>query len=75
MSPIHPYTQDLLEAVPLVGKPFRPPVKEDASVYADGLTEGCAYYNRCPFAAEKCRKQKPDLAAKEENHLVACWHA
>ena len=75
LSPIHPYTQDLLEAVPLVGKPFRPPVKEDAPVYADGLTEGCSYYNRCPFAADKCRKQKPDLAVKEKNHLVACWHA
>lgn len=75
LSPIHPYTQDLLEAVPLVGKPFRPPVKEDASVYDDEIADGCAYYRRCPFAAEQCRQQKPALQAKQGQHLVACWKA
>jgi oligopeptide/dipeptide ABC transporter ATP-binding protein len=73
LSPAHPYTQDLLEAVPLVGKPFRPPVKEDNSVLTADIGVGCAYYNRCPFALEKCCKQKPDLVEKENNHLVACW--
>ena len=75
LSPIHPYTQDLLEAVPLVGKPFRPPVKEDASVYDDEIADGCAYYRRCPFAAEQCRQQKPALQAKQGQHLVACLKA
>lgn len=75
MSPAHPYTKDLLEAVPLVGKPFRPPAKGDMSVLRLDENKGCSYYYRCPYADDNCLHNRPVLEEKEPRHRVACWNA
>lgn len=75
MSPAHPYTKDLLEAVPIVGKLFRPPAKEDIAVNGIHRKEGCSYYYRCPRADDHCLKKQPVLSEREAGHLVSCWKA
>ena len=34
--------------------------------------EGCRFINRCRFASERCRKERPELMEMEPGHLVAC---
>ena len=72
-APIHPYTKALLEAVPIVGKPFNQPNGEDLSVHDKDIIAGCGYYYRCPLAEKKCLLEQPDIVANEVNHMVACW--
>ena len=71
-TPLHPYTQMLLEAIPdlemtgtsrvavagEVPNPLNPP-------------SGCVFHPRCPFANDRCRVERPELRA----HGVAWWRA
>lgn len=34
---------------------------------------GCPFYNRCPYAAEKCNEQMPSLSDYSPTHKVACY--
>lgn len=76
-NPRHPYTQALLEAIPVpdpdvpsmtgalegdVPSPIDPPA-------------GCCFHTRCPHATDQCRAQRPALRDFGEGHGVACWHA
>jgi peptide/nickel transport system ATP-binding protein len=74
-SPLHPYTQLLISALPevgvtyaekkLTGIPGRPPPLLDPPT-------GCRFRDRCPFAFEKCAEEPPFLEV-EPGHSVACW--
>lgn len=72
--PAHPYTQALLDAIPIpdpdrdtmnselegdVPSPLNPP-------------SGCCFHTRCRFADQTCAQAKPQLAEAEDGHLVAC---
>jgi len=60
--PLHPYTKGLIEALPSISKdlekyksiPGRPP---DLTL----KIEGCPFRERCSFAFERCRVEKPEL--------------
>ena len=72
-SPLHPYTQALLSAVPIpdpvsgrenriilegdVPSPINPP-------------SGCHFHARCPHAMEECRVRAPRLLETAPNHWV-----
>ena len=75
-SPRHPYTQALLDAIPIpdpridsmntqlegdVPSPLHPP-------------EGCCFHTRCKYATEECARCKPASVEVEEGHFVACHH-
>jgi len=78
-DPIHPYTQALLSAIPVpdpevektrqriilqgdVPNPANPPV-------------GCNFSTRCPWAVERCFKEKPDLKELKSGHFASCFVA
>ncbi len=60
--PRHPYTRLLLETIPdldLTGR-VRTPVAGEVPSPIDPPT-GCAFHPRCPFANERCRRERPEL--------------
>ena len=77
-SPIHPYTQSLLSAVPI---PDPKIAKSSQRIILEGdvpsplqMPSGCAFRTRCRFATEKCAKECPSLPDRGNGHMVACWN-
>ena len=71
LSPKHPYTRMLLDAVPDVGMTGRQriPVKGEIPNPINPPS-GCAFNPRCPFANERCRVEVPPLAEGVACHAV-----
>ena len=77
-SPIHPYTQSLLSAVPY---PDPKMAKERQRIILEGdvpsplhMPTGCAFRTRCKYATEQCAKECPTLTDRSNGHQVACWN-
>jgi oligopeptide/dipeptide ABC transporter ATP-binding protein len=74
-TPLHPYTEALLSAVPIpkygaknrkrviltgdVPSPINPP-------------PGCHFHTRCPYAMARCRQEVPTLREMLPGHWVSC---
>ncbi|MCY4543119.1 MAG: ATP-binding cassette domain-containing protein [Rhodobacteraceae bacterium] len=74
-KPHHPYTEALLASVPrlrAVGKGSRPPVLAGEIPSPVNPPSGCAFHPRCPLARDVCRRERPVLSARADNHSVAC---
>jgi peptide/nickel transport system ATP-binding protein len=72
-SPVHPYTQYLINSLPRFGDkatresaPGNPPSLSD-------LPSGCPFHVRCPYALDICKRQMPDTIELDSGHKVACW--
>jgi oligopeptide/dipeptide ABC transporter ATP-binding protein len=72
--PLHPYTRALLAAVPEPGEEAKPAVASVAGDPPSPLAppSGCAFHPRCPFAEERCVRERPELVAGAGGHAVAC---
>ncbi len=73
-NPLHPYTESLLDAVP-VPDPRR--VRRRRIVRGDvpspiDRPSGCHFHTRCPYAVERCRHEDPALREVAPGHRVAC---
>jgi len=73
-SPLHPYSQALLSAIPTMD-PERP--KERIILQGDvpspaSPPPGCRFHTRCPYAMEVCRRRIPELKQARPGHLAAC---
>jgi len=73
-GPLHPYTQKLLQATPLLHK------RVDSLSYIPGTPpdlisppKGCRFNPRCHCAIDKCKEIEPPLIEIEKDHYVACW--
>ena len=74
--PMHPYTQALLDSVP-VPDPDVEAGRETKIIKGEVPSmmhrpSGCAFSSRCPHATEACRREAPPLVEKEPGHRVAC---
>jgi peptide/nickel transport system ATP-binding protein/oligopeptide transport system ATP-binding protein len=73
-APRHPYTRALLSAIPIP----KPRVRRDRMILAADMPSaleppaGCHFHPRCPFAAERCRVERPALADDGTGHATAC---
>lgn len=75
--PMHPYTEGLLQAVPIPDPTLR---TEEATHILGGDVpsavnppEGCRFCTRCPYTQDLCRSREPLLQSREGGeHLVAC---
>ena len=75
--PAHPYTQELLQAVPVADPDYekaragkRVMLGEVASPINPG--PGCRFCSRCPRATEVCKNETPQLKNVGGTHQVAC---
>jgi peptide/nickel transport system ATP-binding protein len=71
-QPRHPYTRMLFDAIPdleMTGRQHMPAEGEVSNPIA--LPQGCAFHPRCPFAADRCRSERPRLHLAGAA-LVAC---
>ncbi len=77
-KPLHPYTQGLIDSVPVLGS-----VKERLAVIPGSvpnlidLPEGCRFADRCQareeYGLEICQQVEPDLQQIAPDHYVRCW--
>ncbi|SFJ45539.1 peptide/nickel transport system ATP-binding protein [Amycolatopsis sacchari] len=73
-EPAHPYTRDLLRAMPRLDDVRRrlyaiPGQAPDPA----HLPMGCAFHPRCALAQDRCREEKPALTPFADGREVACW--
>jgi len=72
--PLHPYTEQLLLAVPVPD----PRVKRAKRVLQGDVPSpinppsGCHFHTRCPYAVERCRVESPALREVRPGQMVAC---
>ena len=70
----HPYTEGLLNSVPVLGRRQRQLVPIEGMVpNAADTVVGCAFADRCPAVMNRCREAEPPLRETESGHLAACW--
>lgn len=72
-TPLHPYTEALLAAVPSTDptKRKRAPLSgEPPSQMEKG--RGCPFASRCPKATSLCRQTNPEMREVGEGHFVRC---
>jgi peptide/nickel transport system ATP-binding protein/oligopeptide transport system ATP-binding protein len=73
-TPGHPYTEALLEAVPVPD----PAVRKQRRLLAGDVPSpvdppsGCRFHTRCPYAEERCRREEPALREISPDQWVAC---
>ncbi len=74
LSPRHPYTQALIDAIsdPDPENRHREKRIRITEPPEAGVSGGCRFRSRCPYAMEKCVKE-PDLERTEGGHLAACY--
>jgi oligopeptide/dipeptide ABC transporter ATP-binding protein len=73
-QPRHPYSRALLSAIPIPS-----PSRERTRVVLSGELpsainppSGCRFHTRCPYVIDRCRTERPPLAADGTGHAAAC---
>jgi peptide/nickel transport system ATP-binding protein/oligopeptide transport system ATP-binding protein len=76
-TPMHPYTEALLAAVPIADPRRRRARRLLAGDVPSPINPppGCAFHTRCPYAEPRCRSEVPPLREVMQGHLVACHRA
>ena len=75
-TPLHPYTQALLSAIPITDyyeekKRKRIPLQGEVPSPMH-MPPGCPFNPRCPYATERCRTEVPKLREVMPDHFVSC---
>jgi peptide/nickel transport system ATP-binding protein/oligopeptide transport system ATP-binding protein len=74
-EPLHPYTELLLQSVPLPNPHRRRPRgRAIAGEVPSPINPppGCRFHPRCPLAVERCRVEEPVLREVRPGHHVSC---
>ncbi len=72
-NPAHPYSADLISALPRLVNERKLPVPIEGSLPApDKKPAGCVYSDRCRYVQEVCRRQRPELLKLADGRQVSC---
>jgi oligopeptide/dipeptide ABC transporter ATP-binding protein len=75
-NPLHPYTEALLESVPIPD----PRMRRDRQLIVGEIPSpsnppsGCHFHPRCRYATDICSTVDPPYLESKPNHYVACHH-
>ncbi|MFC6332617.1 ABC transporter ATP-binding protein [Paenibacillus septentrionalis] len=72
-TPLHPYTRELLSAIPSLRGEKKEFVRSGETPSPLDLPKGCAYQSRCPFVTKRCREEVPHRIQVSDNHFVECF--
>jgi len=70
-NPKHPYTKALLQSIPSIKKELKPTYIKGFPPNLLNIKPGCKFFDRCPEAMEKCKKDPPKF--KTNSGYVECW--
>jgi peptide/nickel transport system ATP-binding protein len=73
-KPLHPYTQALLQAVPIPNPRRRSDKQIPLGEIPSALNPpaGCVFHPRCPLVFDRCSAEVPELLQHDAGHFVAC---
>lgn len=71
-QPLHPYTQALLSAIPVIGKKKNRIFLSGEPPQAGKVPSGCPFHTRCPVVQSQCKLDIPDLKDLGGGRRVAC---
>lgn len=73
-TPLHPYTEGLLNAIPQIDNQ-RPRLQAIDGVVPDpaDVPKGCSFNPRCKYANDRCKKERPPLYNISQNRKVRCF--
>jgi oligopeptide/dipeptide ABC transporter ATP-binding protein len=73
-SPQHPYTEALLQSIPLLGMTQSEPLRVIRGSVPSPLewAQGCRFEPRCDYAFARCVQEHPPLFAVDRQQS-ACW--
>ena len=77
-KPLHPYTEALLNAVPVPDPRKRKSEKKHLSGEVANPADppsGCYFHPRCPYAQDICKTTKPTLEEVQPGRFVSCHRA
>ena len=73
-SPLHPYTQGLLNSVPGTIRPGESLFAIRGTVPGvHAMPKGCRFSNRCDYCREICEQIEPAMQQITEDRMVRCW--
>ena len=73
--PLHPYTEMLLQSVPIPNPHLRRERRRAAAGEVPSPINppaGCRFHTRCPIAVARCKTEEPLLREVESGHFAAC---
>jgi oligopeptide/dipeptide ABC transporter ATP-binding protein len=73
-TPLHPYTEALLSAVPVPNPRLKRAKRHLAGDVPSPVNPppGCAFHTRCAYAEARCRTEVPKLREVGPDHWVSC---
>jgi len=78
-NPLHPYTKALINAIPVPDPRFSSRIvalKGDITSAISIPENQCRFFERCPYAIEKCGQERPpDIVGDSETHQASCFKA
>jgi peptide/nickel transport system ATP-binding protein len=71
-EPRHPYTQHLIQSLPVIGDKSPKASLGGAPPSLANPPTGCRFHPRCPMAMEVCLTEVPEMIRLTPQHRVAC---
>lgn len=74
-TPSHPYARGLLASIPRLADHHLPVALDGRPPAPGGAGAGCSFVDRCLLAQDRCRAERPALAALPGGELARCFYA